>query len=116
MKERMKKLEDIVEELNQKYGKNTVTIEFNEQYENMKEHLKKDKELIINAQKAGERVGVESFIQPVREGTDGARLTVKGLPCPNLGAGGRNFHGVYEFVCIEDMEKIAKILVELVKT
>jgi tripeptide aminopeptidase len=115
MKERMKKLEDIVEELNQKYGKNTVTIEFNEQYENMKEYLKKDKELIINAQKAGERVGVESFIQPVRGGTDGARLTVKGLPCPNLGAGGRNFHGVYEFVCIEDMEKIAKILVELVK-
>lgn len=115
MDDRKKKLKEISENINGRYGKNTVNIVFKEQYENMKEYLKDNMELITNAQKAGERVGVKSFIQPVRGGTDGARLTVRGLPCPNLGAGGRNFHGVYEFVCIEDMKKIAEILIELVK-
>ena len=97
------------------YGEDIVTVELIEQYENMKEYLKGNMELITNAQNAGKRVGVEPFIKPIRGGTDGARLTVRGLPCPNLGAGGRNFHGVYEFICIQDMEKITEILIELVK-
>lgn len=112
---RMEKFKNIAGNINEKYDEDIVTVELIEQYENMKEYLKGNMELITNAQNAGKRVGVQSFIKPIRGGTDGARLTVRGLPCPNLGAGGRNFHGIYEFICIEDMKKITEILIELVK-
>lgn len=115
MKKRIQKMEDIAKILNEKYGENTVILEFREQYENMKPYMKENMNIIEKVIEAGKRIGVESFINPIRGGFDGEDLSKKGLPCPNLGAGGRNFHGVYEYVCIEDMVKITEILIELVK-
>lgn len=115
MGDRVNTLKEIAKELNKIYGENVVTVEFIDQYSNMKEFLKNDMDLIDKAIEAGNKVGIESFSLPIRGGTDGARLSSLGLPCPNLGTAGRNFHGVYEYTCIEDMEKITDLLVELVK-
>lgn len=115
MDERVNTLKEIAKTLNEAYGENVVTVEFIDQYKNMKEYLKNDMDLIDKAIKAGNKVGIESFSLPIRGGTDGARLSFLGLPCPNLGTAGRNFHGVFEYTCIEDMEKISELLIELAK-
>lgn len=115
MDERVKTLKEIAKALNEAYGENIVTVEFIDQYKNMKEYLKNNMDLIDKAIEAGNKVGIESFSLPIRGGTDGARLSFLGLPCPNLGTAGRNFHGVFEYTCIEDMEKIAELLIELAK-
>ena len=70
--------------------------------------------IVKRATDAMESLGVEPIIEPVRGGTDGAMLSFKGLPCPNICAGGHNFHGVYEYICVESMDKIAEILVKIV--
>ena len=70
--------------------------------------------LVENAKKAMEDLGIVPKIQPIRGGTDGARLSFMGLPCPNLCAGGHNFHGRFEYVCAESMEKITELLIKLV--
>lgn len=100
--------------LNQKYGEGTVSIEIRDSYYNMKEKIEPEYFFLIeNAKKCMEELGIEPRVQPVRGGTDGARLSYMGLPCPNLCAGGHNFHGRYEYCCIESMEKITELLVKL---
>lgn len=105
----------IAEELNRKYGAGTVAAEVTDSYYNMKEMIEPHMELIEKAEAAMREHGVTPRVVPVRGGTDGARLSYMGLPCPNLCTGGANFHGPYEFTVIQDMETIRDILVSIVK-
>ena len=107
-------LEKIVEVLNAKYGEGTVTLTIREQYRNMKEKIEPCMHLIENAKKAMEQAGVTPRVQPIRGGTDGARLSYMGLPCPNLGTGGYAFHGPYEHITVEGMDAAVEILKNLV--
>jgi len=109
-------LEKTAEFLNQKYGEGTVTILQKDSYYNMKEKVEPEYYFLVEyAKECMEELEVLPRIQPIRGGTDGARLSYMGLPCPNLCAGGHNFHGRYEYVCVESMEKIAALLVKLAK-
>ena len=100
--------------LNRKYGEGTVKAEITDSYYNMKEKILPHMHLVEHARRAMEAVGVRPEIIPVRGGTDGARLSFMGLPCPNLCAGGHNFHGKYEYVPVRSLEKISAILQEIV--
>ena len=99
--------------MNQKYGEGTVDLILKDSYYNMKEKIEPHKYLIEIAQEAMRELGVEPIVLPIRGGTDGARLSYEGLPCPNLCTGGYNFHGRYEYICIQDMKKISEILVKI---
>ena len=113
--ERNKFLKNIEKTINEKYGEDTVTLTIKEQYRNMKEKIEPCMHLIENAKKATKAVGLEPIVDAIRGGTDGAQLSFKGLPCPNLGTGGAAYHGVYEHISVEGMDKVVDILVELVK-
>lgn len=108
------KIKTIVHELNQKYN-NCISLEITDTYYNMKDIISNNMNLVEIVKTAMEQVEVKPIINPVRGGTDGASLTYKGLPCPNLGTGGQNFHSIYEYICLEDMEKTTEILIEIVK-
>ena len=99
--------------LNQKYGEGTFEITMKDSYYNMKEVIEKHMHLIDNAKEAMQELGIEPVVVPIRGGTDGARLSFMGLPCPNLCTGGQNFHGKYEYACADDMEKIVELLVRI---
>lgn len=99
--------------MNEKYGEGTVVIDLKDSYYNMCEIIERHMHLIDNAKAAMEEAGIEPRVIPIRGGTDGARLSFMGLPCPNLCTGGHNFHGRFEYICIESMEKIVEILVKL---
>lgn len=99
--------------LNQKYGAGTVCIELKDFYYNMLEIMKDHMHLIENAKKAMEELGITPIIAPVRGGTDGARLSFMGIPCPNLCTGGANYHSRFEYACIQDMDKVTKLLIRL---
>lgn len=101
--------------LNQKYGAGTVELEIRDSYRNMKEMVKPHPELIGTAKAAMETLGIEPKAVPIRGGTDGARLSFMGLPCPNLCTGGYNFHGRYECIPVQSLEKVTELLVEIVK-
>ena len=92
-----------------------VELDMRDSYYNMRQQIEPCMHLIDNAKKAAEMAGVEPVVEPIRGGTDGARLSFMGLPCPNLGTGGYNFHGPMECVCAEDMEKVVEILLNIVK-
>ena len=100
--------------MNEKYGKGTVDLVVKDQYYNMREQVEPHYHIIDKAVKAMEMAGIKPKIQPIRGGTDGANLSFKGLPCPNLFAGGLNFHGKMEFVPVESMEKAAQVILNLV--
>ncbi len=112
---RKQTLLEIAASLNQKYGENTVMLYIKDQYRNMAEKIRPCFHLIENAQKACKNAGVEPHVLPIRGGTDGARLSFMGLPCPNLGTGGYAFHGPYEHITVEGMDKVVEILKEIVK-
>ncbi|MCI7041584.1 MAG: peptidase T [Lachnospiraceae bacterium] len=99
--------------LNEKYGKDTVQIDMKDSYYNMREIIEQHMQLIENAKAAMEETGVNPIVVPIRGGTDGARLSYMGLPCPNLCTGGHNFHGRFEYICADSMEKIVEILLKL---
>lgn len=101
--------------LNEKYGAGTVELTIKDQYRNMKEKIEPCMHLIDNAVLAAKRCGLEASIEPIRGGTDGARLSFMGLPCPNLGTGGYAFHGPFEHITVEGMQKSVDILTEIVK-
>lgn len=101
--------------LNEKYGSETVSVEMKDSYYNMKEVLKPYMHLVENAADSMRELGIEPKISPIRGGTDGARLSFMGLPCPNLCTGGENFHGKYEYACVQSMEKIVELLVNIIK-
>lgn len=107
-------LRDCAAFLNQRYGDGTVTVEVREQYRNMVEHLCGMDFLRDNALDAMAACGMEPRVVPVRGGTDGAQLTLRGLPCPNLPTGGYNFHGVREFIPVRSMELMVDALEQLV--
>lgn len=100
--------------LNDKYGYGTVTAEIKDSYYNMKEKVLPHMHLVENAQAAMLRAGVTPKVVPIRGGTDGARLSYEGLPCPNLFTGGYNFHGRYEYIPLEDMSKALEVVLNLI--
>ena len=108
-------MEHIVKLLNVKYGAGTVTLTMREQYRNMLEIMEKHFDVVELAIAATRDAGLEPVIAPVRGGTDGAQLTWRGLPCPNLGTGGSAFHGPFEHVSAEGMDKSVEILMNIVK-
>lgn len=101
--------------LNEKYGAGTFEIDMKDFYYNMREVIEKNMFIIEQAKEAMAQLDVEPSVSPIRGGTDGARLSFMGLPCPNLCTGGRNAHGKYEYACIDDMETIVKLLVKIVE-
>ena len=112
---RQELMRHIVKLLNEKYGEGTVTLIIKEQYRNMKEKIEPYMYLIDEAKAAMEELGITPVIVPIRGGTDGARLSYMGLPCPNLCTGGHNFHGKYEYICAESMETITELLIRIAK-
>ena len=102
--------------LNAKYGEGTVVLKLKDSYYNMKEKIEPCMFVVERAKKAMEAVGITPVTVPIRGGTDGARLSYMGLPCPNLCTGGANYHSRFEYVPVEDMEKITQMLVQLVTT
>ncbi len=99
--------------LNRKYGEGTVTAETEDSYYNMKEALKSYGHLVENAKEALRELGAEPVVTPIRGGTDGARLSFMGLPCPNLCTGGGNYHSRFEYTCVQSMETVTELLVRL---
>lgn len=106
-------LKECVRELNAKYGAGTVALEMSDQYYNMREKILPKMHLVEIAAEAMKQVGIEPLVKPIRGGTDGAQLSYKGLPCPNLFAGGLNFHGRYEYVPVQSMELASRVIVKI---
>jgi tripeptide aminopeptidase len=111
--EKKQRMEAICKELNAKYGEGSFTLTLKDQYYNMLDKIKPYMFLIEDAKDCMKQLSIEPKIQPIRGGTDGARLSYMGLPCPNLCTGGHNYHGRYEYCCIQSMEKIVQLLVLL---
>ena len=107
-------LDKAVAEINRRYGAGTVKLTIRDSYFNMKEKIEPCMFLVDQAKAAMLELGISPKVQPIRGGTDGARLSFEGLPCPNLCAGGENFHGRFEYVPVEDMEKITKLLATVI--
>ena len=101
--------------INARYGTGTAVLTIKDQYRNMREQVEPHYHIVEKAVKAMEMAGIKPHIQPIRGGTDGANLSFKGLPCPNIFAGGLNFHGRYEFVPVSSMEKAQMVVVEICK-
>ena len=112
---RKKTLRLIEKDLNEKWGEGTVTLTITEQYKNMAEIIAGCMHLIDNAKAACEAADVTPLVIPIRGGTDGCQLSFKGLPCPNLGTGGHAYHGPYEHITVEGMDKSVDVMMELVK-
>lgn len=112
--DKKQRFEKIAAYLNEKYGENTVDLEIKDSYFNMKKQIEPHMHIVESAKRAMEAVGIEPIIRPIRGGTDGSRLSYMGLPCPNLSTGGHNFHGRYEYVPVQSMEKMVKVLKEIV--
>ena len=106
-------IEKIAQEMNQKYGEGTVRVELKDQYYNMKEKIDPNMHVIDIVLKAMQLAGVTPKVEPIRGGTDGAQLSFRGLPCPNIFAGGVNFHGPYEFVSVQVMEKAVQVITHI---
>lgn len=104
---------DIANKMNAKYGEGTVSVKLNDQYYNMKEKIDDNMHVIDIVLRAMQETGVRPKVEPIRGGTDGAQLSFKGLPCPNIFAGGVNFHGPYEFVSIQVMQKAVDVIVKI---
>lgn len=108
-------MQKIAAYLNEKYGAGTVELNIIDSYFNMREKVEPHIYLVDIATEAMKEIGVEPIIRPIRGGTDGARLSFKGLPCPNLCTGGHNFHGRYEYISIQSMEKVVELLLKIVE-
>ena len=101
--------------INTKYGEGTVTIEIKDSYRNMKEVLDKDPTAVIVAKKSMEELGIHILQEPIRGGTDGAQLSFMGLPCPNIGCGGGNFHGRFEYCVIDELELSIQVILKIIQ-
>lgn len=112
---RQKKMQEIADAMNTKYGAGTVTLTIHNSYANMLEIIEKNTYVVDIARKAISSVGLEPVSRPVRGGTDGARLSFMGLPCPNLGTGGYGFHGPFEHISVEGMETAVAVIKEIVR-
>ena len=103
----------VADYLNQKYGQGTIELILKDSYHNMKEKIEPHMYLIDLAKEAMTDMGITPVVSPVRGGTDGARLSYMGLPCPNLCTGGHNYHGRFEYVCVQSMEKVVELLLKI---
>ncbi len=112
---RKKELQHLVNKVNAEFGEGTAEIEIRDQYFNMREKIEPVMYVIDLAKEAMEQVGVTPIISPIRGGTDGARLSFEGLPCPNIFAGGHNFHGRFEYVPTQSMEKAMQVIIKIVE-
>lgn len=101
--------------INARYGTGTAVLTIKDQYRNMREQVEPHYHIVEKAVKAMEMAGIKPHIQPIRGGTDGANLSFKGLPCPNIFAGGLNFHGKFEWVTVENMEKAEAVILNIIK-
>lgn len=101
--------------MNQRYGERTFTLELKDQYYNMREMVEPVYHVVATAQEAMEQLGIVPKVVPIRGGTDGARLSYMGLPCPNIFAGGHNFHGKYEYVPLESMVKASEVILKIIE-
>ena len=108
-------VKELVEKINKKYGREVVKLELKDEYYNMGEIIKDHMYVVDIAKQAMENLGIKPIIKPIRGGTDGSKISFMGLPTPNIFAGGENFHGKYEFVALESMEKATDVIVEIVK-
>lgn len=102
--------------INDRFGENTVTCSIQDSYANMRQIIEKDMTIVQRVKTAMQSIGIQPRSLPIRGGTDGARLTYDGLPCPNLGTGGYNYHGKYEYACIQEMEQSVALLLQIIKT
>nr|WP_187698723.1 peptidase T [Paenibacillus alvei] len=112
---RKQNMENIVKSLQEKYGAERISIELKDQYYNMREKIEPVKHIVDIAYKAMKNIGVEPVIKPIRGGTDGSQLSYMGLPTPNIFTGGENYHGRYEYVSVDNMQKATEVIVEIVK-
>jgi tripeptide aminopeptidase len=108
-------MQDCVAFMNKRYGEGAFTLDLKDQYYNMKEKVEPVCHIVNTAKKAMEDLGITPLIRPIRGGTDGSRLSYMGLPCPNIFAGGHNFHGKYEFVPLESMEKATQVILKIIE-
>lgn len=108
-------IEETVTKLNNKYGFDTLKLNLYDEYYNMSEIINQNKFVLDKAIKAIKDTGIEPLIDPIRGGTDGSRLSYMGLPCPNIFTGGHNFHGPYEFICLESMIKAVETIINIAK-
>ena len=109
------RFQKIADYLNDKYGAGTVVLNLTDTYYNMKQQIAPHMFLIEDAEQAMRDAGVEPLVVPIRGGTDGARLSFMGLPCPNLSTGGHNFHGRFEYIPVQSMDKMVEVLLNLVR-
>lgn len=108
-------VERLVERLNEKLDKKRITLEIRDEYYNMGEVIEKDLRCVEIAKEAMKNLGITPLIKPIRGGTDGSKISFMGLPTPNIFAGGENFHGRYEFCCVESMEQARNVIIEIAK-
>ncbi len=114
-KEKKKLIAHIADFLNKKLGEERVTYEIEDQYYNMREKIEPVMHIVDLAEEAMKKANIVPLIKPIRGGTDGANLSYKGLPCPNIFAGGHNFHGKYEYVTLESMEKATEVILNIIQ-
>ena len=112
---RKKTFNNLADKFNAEFGDDTVSIEIKDQYFNMREKIEPVMHIVDIAQEAMENAGIIPLIKPIRGGTDGSQLSYMGLPCPNIFAGGHNFHGRYEYVPVESMQKAIEVIVNIVQ-
>ena len=105
----------LADELNSQLGEKCVSVEIKDQYFNMREKIEPVMHIVAIAEKAMEQAGIKPLIKPIRGGTDGSQLSFKGLPCPNIFAGGHNFHGRFEYVPVESIQKAIEVIVNIVQ-
>ena len=108
-------LSDAAALINEKYGSNVLSLEIKDQYYNMREQIEPYPEVIEKAMEAMRMSGVTPLVRPIRGGTDGAQLSYRGLPCPNLFTGGMNFHGKFEYCSVDTMQKAVQTIINLVR-
>lgn len=106
-------VKEFVSEIQSKYGEESVKLELNDQYYNMREKIEPVKEIMEIAKQAMKNLDIEPVIEPIRGGTDGSQLSFMGLPAPNIFTGGENFHGKYEYASVDNMEKATKVIIEI---
>lgn len=111
--DKKKQFELLAASMNEKYGEGTVVVDIKDSYYNMREKIEDNLFVVDRAKEAMLSLGVEPIVVPIRGGTDGARLSFMGLPCPNICTGGANFHSRFEFVCVESMDKITDIIIKI---
>lgn len=106
---------EVARKINEKYGRELVSVEINNQYFNMGEIIKNHMHVVDIAETAMKNLGIKPIIKPIRGGTDGSKISFMGLPTPNIFTGGENFHGKYEFISLENMKKAVDVIIEIIK-